>query len=162
MTRVHHYETTVQWSAGAGVGTADYRSYSRTHTVNSPGLVELVGSADRTFRGDPLLWNPELLLLAALSQCHLLSYLSVCAGNGVVVTGYVDTATGTMAQSGGSGRFIDALLRPEVTVADAATIPAALELHGAAHDSCFIANSVNFPVRHEPTVRLVPTVRAVS
>ena len=112
----------------------------------------LVGSADRPFRGDPTLWNPELLLLAALSECHLLSYLAFCARAGVVVTAYADAASATMVQEGMGGHFTEAVLRPAVVVEDAAMVEQAAALHGPAHDACFIASSVSFPVRHEATV----------
>jgi organic hydroperoxide reductase OsmC/OhrA len=113
----------------------------------------ILGSSDPAFRGEAARWNPELELLAALSQCHLLSYLHVCATAGVVVTGYVDDAEGTMAEdSDGGGRFTEAVLRPRVTVATADMIESATALHEEASAKCFIANSVNFPVRHEPTV----------
>lgn len=149
----HRYAVTVTWTGDTGEGTATYRGYRRTHTVSADGPAELLGSADRTFHGDRDRWNPEQLLLAALSQCHLLSYLHVCVGEGVVVTGYVDSASGTMTtQPDGSGRFTEVVLRPEVTVADTAMVEAATRAHRRAQELCFIANSVRFPVRHEPVV----------
>jgi organic hydroperoxide reductase OsmC/OhrA len=146
----HHYETRLTWADAAG--TADYRTYAREHEVVAPGRPVLVGSADKPFRGDPTRWNPELLLLAALSECHLLSYLGFCARAGVVVTAYADRATATMRQEGMGGRFTEAVLHPEVTVADASMLHEAEALHGPAHEACFIASSVSFPVRHEPKV----------
>ena len=146
----HRYATRLTWADPTG--TRDYRTYPRQHEVAAPGRPTLVGSADRPFRGDPALWNPELLLLAALSECHLLSYLSFCARAGVVVTAYADDARATMVQEGMGGRFTDALLRPEVVVAEASMVEQALALHAPAHDACFIASSVSFPVRHEATV----------
>ncbi len=150
----HHYDLTVTWTGNTGGGTTSYRGYRRTHTVTAAGPPVLDGSADRTFHGDRDRWNPELLLLAALAQCHLLSYLHVCVQTGVVVTAYVDRAAGSMrTDSNGSGRFTEVVLRPEVTVADAAMVEAATSAHRRAHELCFIANSVIFPVRHEPVVR---------
>lgn len=146
----HQYETHLSWADQAG--TTDYRTYSREHEVAAAGRPVLLGSADRAFRGDPARWNPELLLIAALSECHLLSYLSFCARAGVVVTAYADRATGTMRQEGLGGRFTEVVLRPFVTVAGAAMLREAETLHGPAHDACFIASSVSFPVRHEPSV----------
>jgi len=149
----HVYETEVVWTGNIGTGTGSYRSYSRTHEVTAAGLPPIQGSADRHFRGDADRWNPEQLLMAALSQCHLLSYLAVCAMNGVVVTAYTDRASGTMEETGGgSGRFTEALLRPAVTVAAPEMAEKARSLHEEAHRLCFIANSVNFPVRHEAVV----------
>lgn len=146
----HRYETALAWSDPAG--TRDYRGYAREHTVTAPGRPVLTGSADRAFRGDPTRWNPELLLLAALSECHLLSYLSFCAHAGVVVTAYADTATATMVQEGQGGRFTEAVLHPRVQVAEAGMVEAATALHEPAHAACFIASSVAFPVRHEVEV----------
>ena len=120
-------------------------------TWTPTGDPTLAASSDPAFRGEADRWNPELLLVAALSDCHLLAYLHLCAVNGVVVTGYRDEATGTMEQVGDGGRFTEVVLRPIVTVADESMIERANALHHDAHASCFIASSVNFPVRTEPT-----------
>lgn len=149
----HHYETRLTWADPDG--TTDYRTYARQHEVVAPGRPVLLGSADRPFRGDPALWNPELLLLAALSECHLLSYLSFCARAGVVVVSYRDDARATMSQEGMGGHFTEAVLRPEVVVTDASMVEQAEALHGPAHDACFIASSVRFPVRHEARVSVL-------
>lgn len=149
----HTYATTVTWTGNRGPGTTGYRDYDRSHDTAADGRPTLHGSADRVFRGDAARWNPELLLMAALSQCHLLSYLHCCVQAGVVVTAYVDAATGTMVEDGaGGGRFTEVVLRPRVTVADAAMTASAQELHELAARRCFIAASVNFPVRHQPEV----------
>ncbi len=149
----HTYELSVTWTGNTGEGTSGYRSYSRDHVVTTVGRPDLLGSADPTFRGDPGRWNPELLMLTALAECHLLSYLHVCVTEGVVVTAYVDQAYGAMTTDrDGSGRFTEVVLRPQVKVADAAMVEAATWAHHRANELCFIANSVNFPVRHKPTV----------
>lgn len=149
----HEYALSLEWTGNRGVGTADYRSYGRDHVVRSAGKHAIEGSADRPFRGDTDRWNPEELLLAALTQCHLLSYLHVAAVNGIVVVAYTDDSVGTMAQTGdGGGRFTRAVLRPTVTIAEATQRDLALALHARAHELCFIASSVNFPVDHEPTI----------
>ena len=153
MFRTHHYETTVTWTGNRGTGTSGYRAYGRDHNVMAAGRPLIAASADRTFHGDRDRWNPELALTAALSQCHLLSYLHVCADAGVVVTSYADDASGTMAETAdGGGHFTEVVLRPRVTVQDASMTEAALRLHAEASARCFIAASVNFPVRHEPGV----------
>ena len=104
------------------------------------------------FRGDPTRWNPELLLVASLSQCHMLWFLHLAAEAKVVVTEYVDEAVGTMEETpGGAGRFTSVLLRPRVTVASPEMVETAQSLHPRANELCFIAQSVNFPVHHEPT-----------
>ncbi|MEV4439575.1 OsmC family protein [Streptomyces sp. NPDC049577] len=152
MAREHTYETTVTWTGNQGTGTATYRGYGRDHEIAAEGRPGLLGSSDPAFRGDAARWNPELLLLAALSECHMLAYLHVCASAGVVVTAYTDQAHGTMRETAEGGHFTEAVLRPRVEVADAAMTERAAALHEAAHRGCFIAASVNFPVRHEPVV----------
>ena len=149
----HSYDLSVTWTGNTGEGTAGYRTYTRDHVIRTDGRPDLHGSADPTFRGDSARWNPELLMLAALSECHLLSYLHVCVAEGIVVTAYVDVANGAMTTDpDGSGRFTEVVLRPQVTVADPAMVEGATRAHRRANELCFIANSVNFPVRHEPTV----------
>ncbi|NMD46940.1 MAG: OsmC family peroxiredoxin [Propionibacterium sp.] len=151
MTGEHSYRLTTTWTGNRGAGTTGYRDYERAVSVEIAGKPTLLGSADRPFRGDPARWNPEDLLLAALSQCHLLSYLHACVTRRVVVTDYVDEASGVMVLDGrGGGAFREVVLRPRVRVAAASMIEAAIEAHHQAHEWCFIANSVNFEVRIEP------------
>ena len=153
MPRRHRYELSSVWTGDRGRGTADYRAYDRRYDTDSPGRPTIAGSSDPAFRGDAQRWNPELLLVAALSQCHLLSYLHRCAVGGVTVTGYADTAVGTMVEDADDGgRFEEVVLRPVVTVADASMVERAAQLHYEASKRCFIASSVNFPVRHEPRI----------
>ncbi|MFB7614132.1 OsmC family protein [Kitasatospora sp. NPDC056181] len=152
MARQHTYTAEITWTGNRGTGTSDYRSYERSHEVAGEGLPTIPGSSDPAFRGDPARWNPEQLQLAALSQCHMLSYLHQCAVNGVVVTSYVDRPLGTMEQTAGGGHFTEAVLRPRIEVASEEMTEKALALHDDAHRACFIAASVNFPVRHEAVV----------
>lgn len=152
----HHYELAVSWTGNSGEGTAGRDSYRRDHEIVAPGKPALQGSSDPSFHGDAARYNPEELLVAALSGCHLLWYLNACAAARVVVVGYRDDPIGTMHEEpGGSGYFTDVLLRPRVEVADASSIERALQLHDVAHRSCFIARSVSFPVRREPEIRAV-------
>lgn len=149
----HHYTLHTHWTGDRGVGTTDYNSYGRDHTLSVAGKPDVLGSADKPFRGDVDRWNPEDMLVGALSQCHLLSYLWLCSINEVVVTAYDDEATGTMVQTrDGGGHFTEVTLHPHVTVADESMVARALELHHEASEKCYIASSVNFPVTHEPTV----------
>ncbi|MDJ0357005.1 OsmC family protein [Paenarthrobacter sp. PH39-S1] len=149
----HHYAITVSWTGNRGTGTSGYREYGRGHDVTAAGLPTLHGSADPTFHGDRDRWNPELLLLTALAQCHMLSYLHVAVNHGIVVTNYRDEAVGVMRlNADGSGQFISATLRPVLTVTDPAHLGLAAALHEEAAQKCFIARSVNFPVHHAPTV----------
>jgi organic hydroperoxide reductase OsmC/OhrA len=152
----HSYEVAVEWHGNRGTGTSDYRAYGREHLVSAKDKHDIEGSADRAFRGDPERWNPEEMLLAALSQCHMLSYLHVATSHGVVVTDYTDSATGILQQTNdGGGYFLSATLHPTVTVAGgAADAELAATLHAEASAKCFIAASVNFPVGHEPTTIL--------
>ncbi|MEV7631153.1 OsmC family protein [Microbacterium sp. NPDC089318] len=153
----HHYALTTTWTGNRGTGTSGYRDYTRDVTIGIHGKPDLLASSDKPFRGDPTRWNPEDLLLAALSECHLLSYLHACVSAGVVVTEYRDRATGVMREDGrGGGAFVEVTLRPEVHVADESMLTAARQAHHTAHEWCFIANSVNFPVRHEATVTVAP------
>ena len=154
MGQTHSYAITTTWTGNLGHGTASYRGYGREHELAADGRPVLPASSDPAFRGDPTRWNPELLLVAALSDCHLLAYLHLCAVSGVVVTDYRDRAVGTMEQSGDGGQFTEVVLRPVVTVADPSMIDRANALHDAAHENCFIASSVNFPVRTEPTATI--------
>ncbi|TFB93695.1 OsmC family protein [Cryobacterium sp. HLT2-28] len=151
MNGEHRYAVTVAWTGNRGTGTSDYREYGREHTITATGKVPIEASADRSFHGNADRWNPEELLLAALSECHLMSYLHVAVRHGVVVVGYTDDATGTMVQTkDGGGHFTEAVLRPRVTVQDPGQIDLAQSLHAEAASLCFIAASVNFPVRHAP------------
>jgi organic hydroperoxide reductase OsmC/OhrA len=151
--RTHRYDLTLTWTGNRGTGTSGYRDYGRDHEVGADGRPSIEGSADPVFRGDKTRWNPELELVAALSQCHMLSYLHACATAGVIVTAYDDTPYGVMAQTeDGGGHFTEVVLRPSVTVASADMAGQAAKLHEEASEKCFIASSVNFPVRHEPSV----------
>ena len=152
MERSHSYNLTITWTGNRGTGTSDYRAYDRNHIIQAENKIEIPGSSDPAFRGDKTRYNPEEFLVSALSTCHMLSYLHVCVMNGVVVTGYVDHATGTMTETAdGGGHFTEVMLNPVVTVKDAAMVAKANELHHKASQLCFIANSVNFPVKHTPT-----------
>lgn len=149
----HRYACTIKWTGNRGTGTSGYRDYGRSYDVSAAGKPTLAGSADATFRGDREKWNPEEMLLSALSACHMLSYLHVCADAGIAVLSYRDAATGSMELApDGSGRFTAATLRPQVTVAAESDVETARILHGLAHEKCFIANSVNFPVTCDAAV----------
>lgn len=146
----HQYGLDIVWQGNRGTGTSGYRDYDRRVVLTADGKPDLLGSADPTFRGDASRWNPEELLLAALAQCHLLSYLHSAVTHGVVVTAYSDSPTGVMEQVGQGGHFTSVVLRPQVVVADPSMIQTAQAIHHEASENCFIAASVNFPVAHEP------------
>ena len=163
MNRIHTYEITVEWTGNTGQGTASYRGYRRSNAVRAAGPPEIPGSSDPAFRGDADRWNPEQLLVASLAQCHMLWFLHLAADAGVVVIGYTDQAVGTMIEAAdGGGRFAEVVLRPIVEVALPTMIEPATGLHDEAHRLCFIANSVNFPVRHEPFMHSADSIRPVA
>jgi organic hydroperoxide reductase OsmC/OhrA len=148
----HKYSVTVQWTGNTGTGTSTYRGYERAHEISADGKPAIAASSDPAFRGDRARWNPEELLLAALSSCHQLAYLHLCAVEGIVVVAYEDHAEGWMQETAdGAGQFTRVLLRPKVTIS-AGDAAKAKELHHEAHEKCFIARSVNFPVKNEPEI----------
>ena len=150
----HTYEVGLTWTGARGGGTTGYRDYGRDVLAASTGRPELELSADKPFRGDPARWNPELLLLAALGECHLLSFLHMAVRHGVTVTAYTDSPVGWMEQEGLGGRFTRVLQRPRVTVLDPAHVEVLPQVHQEASEACFIASSVNFPVDHEPVAHV--------
>ena len=151
----HHYALDLEWLGNTGQGTRTYEGYSREHVVRIAGKPDLRGTADPMFRGDAALHNPEDLLLAALSQCHLLTYLALCARARINVLRYRDRAEGTlMLTKDGGGHFTEAVLRPAVVVAQERLLEKARYFHGEVHKYCFIARSVNFPVRCEAVVKV--------
>ena len=155
MAQEHNYTVSVKWTGNKGSGTTGYTDYERSHIISVAGKPDIMASSDAPFRGDTAKHNPEDMLVAALSTCHMLWYLHVCSDAGIIVTGYTDNATGTLVVTPGSGgHFSQVTLHPEVTVADSSMIDKANELHAAAHKFCFIANSVNFPVNQEPVCKV--------
>ena len=153
MSKSHHYDLKLRWTGAAMGPTASYAGYSREYRVEIPGKPPITGSADPTFRGDPALANPEDMLVAALSACHMLSYLAVCALGKIKVISYEDAASGTMSEIGPQrSAFTEVVLRPRVVISADSDAAKATALHDQAHKICFIANSVNFPVRHEPEI----------
>ncbi len=151
MAHEHRYPVDVVWTGNRGEGTRTYQGYGRDHEIRVAGRPVIAGSSDAAFRGDAGKHNPEDMLVASLSACHMLWYLHLAAEAGVVVTAYADAAEGVMTTDAKGGRFTDVLLRPEVTIA-AGDASKAATLHEDAHHACFVANSVNFTVRCEPRI----------
>jgi len=155
MSKNHLYRASVRWIGNRGSGTSDYRAYDRDHVVTFPGKDPLPGSSDPEFRGSRSRYNPEELLVSALSSCHMLWYLHLCAVAGIVVEEYSDEAEGVLETTAdGSGRFSVVTLHPKVKISRGPATQAT-GLHDRAHQLCFIANSVNFTVRHEPVTEYV-------
>lgn len=151
MNKQHHYQLKLQWTGNTGTGTTAYHDYERAHEITAGNKAVIQGSSDPAFRGDHSRYNPEELLVAALASCHMLWYLHLCAQAGVVVLDYRDEAKGVMEElKDGSGHFREVTLHPVVIVKEECMLSKAEQLHKEAHRLCFIANSVNFPVQHQP------------
>jgi len=155
MNGQHQYQLTIRWTGNNGTGTSSYRAYERNHEIIVGEKPVIPASSDPAFRGDKTRYNPEELLVASLSSCHMLWYLHLCSEAGVIVTDYRDNATGTMVEtSNGGGYFTEVVLNPVVTVTENSMIAKANALHAKANELCFIANSVNFKVAHQPTTKV--------
>lgn len=151
MKHEHHYKLKTEWTGNKGDGTKNIRTYDRSHTVSIQGKPELFLTTDNPAVGDKSKLNPEDLLVSAISSCHMLSYLYVCSLEGIVITDYVDNATGLMLETENGGHFKEVVLNPVFRVSDASMVEQAIELHHKAHEICFIANSVNFEVKCNPS-----------
>lgn len=152
--RRHTYAVRTTWTGDRGSGTSGYRAYSRDYRIEANDKPPIEGSSDPAFRGDPARWNPEDMFVAALSACHMLWYLHLCADAGIVVSAYADDACGEMIEDAEGGRFVRAELRPRVTLAPGADAAQALALHEVAHRRCFIANSVSCDVIVQPALEI--------
>ncbi|KOF04495.1 peroxiredoxin [Roseivirga seohaensis subsp. aquiponti] len=155
MSKHHSYNVKIEWTGNKGTGTSSYRAYERSHSIQVEGKPEILGSSDPAFRGDNTKHNPEDMLVASLSACHMLFYLHLCADAGITVVEYVDNVSGIMEETpNGGGRFTEVVLRPTVTITEKSRTEEANQLHHKANELCFIANSCNFPVRHEPSCQV--------
>jgi len=155
MAHQHNYKITTEWTGNKGDGNKNVRTYDRSHTVSIQGKPELFLTTDNAAVGDKSKLNPEDLLVSAISSCHMLSYLYACAMEGIVITSYTDHATGIMIENAiGGGSFKKVTLNPICYVADECLIAKAIELHHKAHEICYIANSVNFEVKCNPTCKV--------
>ncbi len=148
----HNYKVKIEWAGNEGNGTLNYKSYNRNHIIMANGKYDKInGSSDPSFLGDKTKYNPEDLFLSSLSACHMLWYLHLCSVNKIIVTGYLDNAMGIMEETeNGSGRFTEVTLNPKVRITDLSMIPKANELHNEANKMCYIANSCNFKIEHNP------------
>ncbi len=155
MHKEHHYNTSIIWTGNRGDGTKTYKGYDRSHTIFIKNKIDIEASSDGAFMGDTTKHNPEDLFLASLSSCHMLWFLHLCADHGIVVTDYRDDANGTMLQTDTGGHFTEVILHPEVVITDKTKLQKANELHDDAHKHCFIANSCNFPVKHQAICKTI-------
>lgn len=153
MEKNHHYTTRMEWKGNLGTGTSEYKAYSRNFEISADRRPVLLGSSDPAFRGDNNRYNPEEMLVGAVSSCHMLWYLHLCAVNHVVVLEYLDNAVGTMTENAeGSGEFTEVILKPTIRVRESSMKEKAIQLHEEAHKMCFIARSINFPVHIQPNI----------
>jgi len=152
MRGTHHYKLNIKWTGNNGTGTSHAAAYERSHTMSVKGKPEILCSSDPAFRGDNTKYNPEEFMVAALSSCHMLWYLHLCADAGIVIVNYEDNPEGTMVEASGNdrGRFTEVTLNPVITITDGKLQELAHSLHEKAHEKCFIANSCNFPIHHKP------------
>jgi organic hydroperoxide reductase OsmC/OhrA len=154
----HEFRCRLVWTGAAKGPTQDYETYSREYRIDGEGKPSSIrGTAAAAFRGDAALWNPEEMLVASLSACHFLTYAALCARSRITVVAYEDNAWGEMKRVEGKVRFTEVVLRPRVTISSG-DAERARALHEKAHDHCFIASSVNFPVRHEPHIEVAAPV----
>lgn len=131
----HHYKLTAVWHGNKGSGTSGLHAYDRSHTITIAGKPELHLTTVNAAVGDKTKLTPENFLVTAISSCHMLSYLYVCALEGIVVTDYIDLTTGIMIEEErGGGTFKEVRLHPEVVVAEISMINKAIELHHQAHE----------------------------
>jgi organic hydroperoxide reductase OsmC/OhrA len=150
MPKTHDFTAQIVWTGDRGEGTKHYRGYDRTWRIATPGKAPIECSNDPMLGGDPSKPNPEDLLIASLSACHMLWYLHLASNAGIVVKGYEDTPLGVgETGSRGEGRFVRAVLRPRIRVVRGADLVRADSIHHDVHNFCFIARSVNFPVSYE-------------
>lgn len=151
MAKEHQYQATLTWAGNKGSGTMDYRSYDRSYIISTDNKPDILGSSESAFLGDKTKHNPEDLLLASISSCHMLWYLHLCSQNEIIVMDYKDSPVGKMAENAdGSGHFTEVVLNPVVVITDESQIEKANALHDQAHKMCFIANSCNFPILRRP------------
>ncbi|MEZ6242413.1 MAG: OsmC family protein [Phycisphaerales bacterium] len=152
---MHEYNVTIDWTGAAQAGTTDYKAYTRDYDVLIEGKPTIGGSSDPNYKGDASRHNPEDMLVASVSACHMLWYLHLCAVGGVVVVAYTDRAVGRLSTNkDGSGEFERVILRPRVTITPGSDADKARDLHHKASELCFIARSLKCPIDHEPEIVL--------
>ncbi len=161
MSKDHFYKAKINWTGNLGTGTSAYTEYSRAHEISGVGKGVILASADPVYRGDESRYNPEELVVAAIAGCHMLWYLHLCADAGIIVLDYSDEATGKLTETDdGNGKFAEVTIYPRVIIKSEADVNVATVLHHEAHKFCFIANSMNFPVKYKPEISVEKAVVA--
>lgn len=159
----HEFTASVRWTGNTGEGTQTYRGYGRTWDIATDSKAIVHCSNDPLLGGDPTKHNPEDLLLASLSSCHMLWYLHLACNAGIVVHAYSDNPIGVgETLPNGAGRFLRATLRPKILVSGRLDLQRAAELHHEVHKYCFIARSINFPVTYEPSFEEIEKMKTHS
>ena len=154
MQKQHYYSLKTEWTGNTGQGTLNYRSYERSLTISANNKADILCTSDTAFNSDKTKHNPEELLLASISSCHLLWYLHLCSEAGIVVEEYSDNARGIMVETTTGGHFTEVTLFPTIIVSEESMISKAIELHAKANKLCYIANSCNFPILHQPEIKI--------
>jgi organic hydroperoxide reductase OsmC/OhrA len=141
------YHIKLNWEKGEAPFT--YEAYTRNHTIAfKNGQETMIFSASPAYKGDASKADPEDLLVAALSSCHMLSFLAICTKKKLTVKSYQDDAVGFLENEGGKLWMTRVILRPKVAIdTDAETLA---QIHHLAHEACFIANSVKTNISVEP------------
>ena len=148
--KIHHYTQSVCWTGNRGEGTTNYTAYQRDYSIDINGKEPQLGSAYPAFRGDGSKINPEDMLLSAISSCHMLWFLHLCADAGITVVEYLDKPEAWMEENpGNGGKFTKVTLHPMVVILEADKLDASIALHELAGKKCFITNSCNFEVDYQ-------------
>ena len=137
----------LDWKKGAAPFT--YDAYPRNHRITFKNDETMIFSAASAYRGDASKGDPEDMLVAALSSCHMLSFLAIAAKKRFTVTSYVDDAVGYLEKEGGKLWMTRVVLRPQLEFENAPDRATLEQMHHQAHEECFIANSVKTDVTVE-------------
>jgi organic hydroperoxide reductase OsmC/OhrA len=147
------FETLLRYPAVSGQKLPHDADFSRDNVMGAEGHPEIPGALPAQFGGHNRGYSPEDLMILSLSECHLLTYLRLAQKNRIAISSYEDRASGRLGKNAaGMTQLVEVVLRPRVTVARGTDVAAAKALHDRAHHHCFMANSVNFPVLHEPEI----------
>ena len=153
MAEEHVFETRLSYPTDAKQKLPPDADFSRDNRMGAEGHPDIPGALPVVFGGHNRGYSPEDLLILSLSECHLLTYLALAQRRGLAVKRYEDRATGTLGKNAnGQTQMAEVVLHPRVTITRGADAAMARDLHDGAHHHCFMANSVNFPVRHEPEI----------
>ena len=148
MAKDHNFKAQIEWCSQSL--PFRYKTYSRDYVIRISGKPDIQATAAPEFLGNPYRLNPEDMLVASLSACHMLTYLAFAANSKVEVLNYVDDASGKLVQNGKIMQFESVTIKPKITITKNTDLEKAKSLHKKAHEGCFIANSINFKIHIEP------------